>query len=182
MPGEGTAGEAGQASGASRRRVVLGRVRGAHGVRGGIRVQHFTEERETLLGHPRWMLGSGGEWREYRLAGGHPHGDGLLATLEGVGDRDAAEALRGLEVAVWRDELPPLAQGEYYWSDLEGLRVMTTTGVDLGVVERVMETGANDVLVVKGDRDRLIPFLPDDVVTAIDLGAGRMEVDWDPEF
>ena len=111
-----------------------------------------------------------------------PTATDCVVILEGIADRDAAEALPGVEVAVWRDGLPALAEGEFYWSDLVGLTVATTEGVDLGVVDRMMETGANDVLVVKGERERLIPFLMDDVVRQVDLEAGHMEVDWDPEF
>ena len=162
--------------------MILGRVRGPHGVRGALRIQPFTEDRDTLLDHPEWMLGKGECWSEYRLVGGQGHGDGLRVILETVTDRDAAEALRGLEVAVWRDALPDLEDGEFYWSDLVGLAVTTTEGESLGVVERLMETGANDVLVVKGERERLIPFLMDDVVRHVDLDGRRMEVDWDPEF
>lgn len=164
------------------RRVVLGRVRGAHGVKGWLRVQPFTQARETLLEYPRWMLGSGDEWGDYRLELGSPHGSGLLIRLEGVADRDAAQGLAGRDVAVWRDELPGLGPGEFYWSDLEGLAVVTGDGIHLGVVERLFETGANDVVVVAGERERLIPFIRDDVVCRIDLEAGVMEVNWDPEF
>ena len=113
---------------------------------------------------------------------GHEHGDGLLVRLEGIADRDAAAALRGSEVSLWRSQLPALEEGEYYWSDLEGLGVVTMDGAFLGVVERLFETGANDVMVVRGERERLIPFVMDEVVRRIDLAAARIEVDWDAEF
>ena len=170
----------GGASGA--RRVVMGRIRGPHGVKGWLRVQPFTEARESLLDYPLWMLGGGDDWRDYRLQRGSPHGSGLLVSLAGVADRDAAQVLAGSDVAVWRDELPGLKAGEFYWSDLEGLAVVTGDGVHLGVVERLFETGANDVVVVAGERERLIPFIMDDVVCRIDLEAGVMEVNWDPDF
>jgi len=163
-------------------RVVLGRVAGPHGVHGWLRVRSFTELRETLLGFPRWMMGSEEGWIEYGLLEGRVHGDGLLVRLEGIADRDAAAALRGSEVAVWRAQLPALQEGDYYWSDLQGLNVFTADGVALGVVERLFETGANDVMVVRGDRERLIPFVMDAVVRRIDLAAGCIEVDWDAEF
>ena len=175
---------AGAALGAGQnpQRVVLGRVAGPHGVQGWLRVRSFTEMRETLLGFPRWMLGGTSGWIEYGLLEGRVHGDGLLVRLEGIADRDAAAALRGSEVAVWRAQLPALQEGEYYWSDLEGLNVFTVDGVALGVVERLFETGANDVMVVRGDRERLIPFVMDAVVRRIDRAAGCIEVDWDAEF
>lgn len=163
-------------------RVILGRIRGAHGVRGLLRVQPFTEDRDTLLGFAGWMLGAEGEWRDVKLVSGHAHGSELLVKISGVEDRDAAQQLRGSEIAVWRSQLPVLDEEEYYWSDLQGLKVVTCDGFELGVVERVFATGANDVLVVSGERERLIPFLPGEVVKQVDLQAARIEVDWDPEF
>jgi 16S rRNA processing protein RimM len=163
-------------------RVIMGRIRGAHGVRGLLRVQPISAQRDTLLAFRNWMLGGGDDWRDIALVSGHAHGSELLVKLDGVEDRDRAQELRGSEVAVWRAQLPALAEDEYYWSDLEGLTVVTREGLGLGVVERVFETGANDVLVVNGERERLIPFLLDEVVLRVDLQAARIEVDWDPEF
>lgn len=163
-------------------RVILGRVAGPHGVQGWLRVRTFSEARETLLGFQRWMLGDRAGWTGYRLQEGRAYADGLLVRLQGIADRDAAARLRGSEVAVWRSQLPPLEDGEYYWADLEGLRVFTADGVCLGIVQRLFETGANDVMVVQGERERLIPFVMDEVVRRIDLEGGRIEVDWDAEF
>lgn len=163
-------------------RVVLGRVTGPHGVQGWLRVRTFTQSRETLLGFGTWMVGGEAGWTEYGLLDGRVHADGLMVRLQGIADRDAAAALRGSEIAIWRSQLPALQEGEYYWSDLEGLNVFTGDGVALGVVERLFETGANDVMVVRGDRERLIPFVMDAVVRRIDLAAGCIEVDWDAEF
>ena len=97
-------------------------------------------------------------------------------------DRDAAAALKGTQIGVHREQLPGPGEGEYYWHDLVGLRVQTTQGMELGTVDHLIETGANDVLVVRGERERLIPFIRGQVVLSIDLAAGEMRVDWDPEF
>ena len=167
---------------AAERRVLMGRVSGAHGVRGWVRVKPYGEDAAALLDAPRWLLGTAGRWREVSVLEGRRHGAALLARLEGVADRDAAMALRGAEVALRRSQLPEPEEGEYYWSDLEGLVVETEGGEPLGRVERLLATGANDVLVVRGDRERLIPFLPGSVVREVDLDAGRIRVDWDPEF
>ena len=105
-----------------------------------------------------------------------------MLKLDGIDDRDRAQELRGSEIALWRAQLPALGLDEYYWSDLEGLTVVSHEGVSLGVVERVFATGANDVLVVKGERERLIPFLLDEVVLQVNLQTAQIEVDWDPEF
>ena len=88
----------------------------------------------------------------------------------------------GREIAVERDQLPELANDEYYWTDLEGLQVRTCAGVTLGRVDHLLATGANDVLVVQGEREHLIPFVLGSVVKAVHLSDGWMEVDWDPDF
>lgn len=164
------------------RRVVLGRVIGLFGVQGWVKVHSDTRPRENILDYPVWQLDAPGGWQPRRLLRGRAHGKGIVVQLEACEDRTAAAALIGARVAVARDELPPLAEGEYYWTDLEGLRVRTATGIELGTVERLMETGANDVLVVGGERERLIPFLPGRVVTDVDLESGILVVDWDPDF
>lgn len=160
----------------------MGHVVGAFGVRGWLKVLSGAEPAEALLDYSPWLLLRDGEWKSYKVLDGGVHGKGLVAHLEGVDDRDQAELLRGAEIAVERARLEPLDEGEYYWADLIGLRVVTTQGVELGRIERLMETGANDVLVVRGERERLIPYLRPDVVTAVDLATGTLQVDWDPEF
>jgi 16S rRNA processing protein RimM len=163
-------------------RVSMGHVAGAFGVRGWLKVLSGAEPAAALLDYSPWLLLRDGEWKSYKVLDGGVHGKGLVAHLEGVDDRDQAELLRGAEIAVERARLEPLGEGEYYWADLIGLRVVTTQGVELGRIERLMETGANDVLVVRGERERLIPYLRPEVVTAVDLAAGTLQVDWDPEF
>lgn len=160
----------------------MGHVAGVYGVRGWIKVISDAEPRERLLEYSPWLLKVGNEWKAYMPLDGSLHGKGLVARLEGVGDREQAEALRGARIAVERTQLEPLPAGEYYWADLLGLRVVTNEGAELGRVIRLLETGANDVLVVQGERERLIPFLRPQVVSAIDLTAGTLVVDWDPEF
>ena len=113
---------------------------------------------------------------------GRRHGKGVIARLQGVDSREGAAALSGMTVSVRREQLPRTAPGEYYWVDLIGLRVTTTDGAELGTVASLIETGANDVLVVAGARERLIPFLPERTVTCVDLEAGTLTVDWDSDF
>ena len=88
----------------------------------------------------------------------------------------------GWDVFITPDQLPKAAKDEYYWSDLIGLAVETNQGVQLGIVDSLLETGANDVVIVKGERERAIPFLQGKTIINIDLDAGRMVVDWDPGF
>ena len=162
--------------------IVLGRVSGLFGVKGWVKIHSHTAPREGILGYRTWYLKWPEGWRPCKLASGHPQGKGVVARLSGFDDRDQAATLVGLEIAVRREQLPKLAPGEYYWSDLEGLRVENLEGVDLGVVSHLFETGANDVLVVKGDRERLIPYTRGEAIQRVELESGRIVVDWDPDF
>ena|SRR6056297_1591205 len=163
-------------------RVVLGKVTGLFGVRGWVKLWSYTDPARNLLDYRDIELGQGGAWRKTRLVEGRPHGEGLVGRFEGAADRDSAAALVGAELAVPRERLPATGEGEYYWADLVGLEVVNREGVGLGRVERMMATGANDVMVVSGERERLLPFLPGRFVDEVDLDGGRIVVDWDPEF
>ncbi len=163
--------------------VVVGRIAGLYGVRGWVKVFSHTQPRENILSYATWYLKMQGRWVARELETGRIHGKGIVAKLRGCDDRDAATTLMRCDVAIHRDQLPQAAPGEYYWADLEGLRVSNLQGVELGVVDHLLETGANDVLVVKRDQEeRLIPFVQGQFVTNIDLEAGEMTVDWDPDF
>lgn len=165
------------------RLVIVGRVAGVYGVRGWLKVISATEPPEAILDYPRWQLRAGGSaWRAATLTAGRLHGKGVLAQLAGCDDRDVARALIGAEIAVPREAMPDPGPGHFYWADLEGLTVVTVAGVMLGKIDHLIETGANDVLVVKGERERLVPYAWDAVVKSIDLDRGVMTVDWDPEF
>ena len=160
----------------------MGRVAAPYGVRGWLRVVTFTEAVDSLLAYNTWHLGRQGQWSEVRLLEGKPHGKGLIVRLEGCSERDAAAALSGADIAVYRSQLPEPREDEYYWNDLIGLRVVTIGGTHLGEVDHLIETGANDVLVIQGDRERLVPFVQGEVIRSIDLDKGEIRVDWDPEF
>lgn len=163
--------------------ILVGRFLGAFGVRGEVKLQSFTDPQRAVLGYQPWTLRDArGQGRELVGARGRETAKGVVATLPGVEDRDAAEALRGIEVWVPRSVLPPPAPGEYYWVDLEGLRVVNAEGVGLGTVSHLFSTGANDVLVAQGERERMIPFVQPDFIRSVDFDAGVVTVDWDPDF
>ncbi len=162
--------------------VPLGRVGGPYGVRGWVRVVSGTEPPERILDYGPWLLGNGGGWRTVEVLAGRPHGKGLVVQFAECTDRDQAAAFAGLEIAVPRSALDEPEEGEYYWADLVGLEVVTTEGDALGTVDHLIETGANDVLVVRGDRERLIPFTPGHAVVEVDLERRRLTVAWDPAF
>ena len=162
--------------------VPLGRIAGVFGVRGWVKVHSDTAPRDNILRYSSWYLKRRQDWEPHKLLDGHPQGKGLVARLQGCDDRDQAAALVGCLIAVPRERLPALDPDEYYWSDLEGLRVVTVAGAELGRVSQLFATGANDVLVVRGERERLLPFVWNRVILEVDLEVGLIRVDWDPDF
>jgi len=160
--------------------LALGYISAVHGLKGWVKVHSWTRPMEAILGYQPWLLGE--EKRPVNIVDGRKQGKGLVALLPGFEDREAAVTLVGQQLFVRRDQLPDAAENEYYWSDLEGLDVHTTKGEVLGQVEKLMETGANDVLVIRGDREHLVPFVQGQYVIRVDLDARLIVVDWDPEF
>lgn len=164
------------------RLLTVGRIVGIHGVDGWVKLESWTEPRLRIFSYRPWRLTLAGSEFEAASAQGHEQGKGMVAKLPGCDDRDAAARLIGATIQVPRSALPKPKRGEYYWTDLEGLAVVTVDGVDFGKVSHLFATGANDVLVVQGERERLIPFVTGQFVKEVDLQAGRITVDWDPEF
>lgn len=162
--------------------LVVGRFNGVYGVQGWLKVYSWTQPRENILTYNPWLVRSEYGWRRVKVLEGRRQGKGIVVKLEGVHDRDQALALRDIEIAIDRDQLPQLPEGEYYWSDLLGLEVVNTAGHVLGKVESLMETGADDVLVVQGDVKRLIPFTEPEIVKLVDHDAGRIVVDWEADY
>lgn len=165
------------------RRILMGRIRGAFGVRGEVKLESFSDPPGAVLRYrPLLLRTAQGLERELEGIRGRATAKGIVAQIPGVEDRDAAQALFGAELYVPRSALPPPRPGEYYWVDLEGLKVVTVDGVALGEVSHLLSTGANDVLVVRGERERMIPFVRPDYVTSVDFDTATITVDWDPDF
>ena len=171
-------------------KLIIGKVSGVYGVHGWIKVFSETDPREGIAGYNPWYLakdnqGAGG-WREYELETCRPHARTIIAKLAGVDDRDAAMQLIGALISIRPEQLRGLGKDEYYWRDLIGLRVVNSEGVELGTVRRLLETGANDVLVVSsgepGAREHLLPWTPGRAILEVDLDHGVMRVDWDANF
>jgi len=160
--------------------VVLGRISGLFGVKGWNKIHSYTVPREAILDYSDWLVEKDGQWRPLGIAEGKRQGKTVIARLEGVDDRDAAAELVDARIGVRRDSFPQTGDGEYYWSDLEGLSVVHLDGKSLGKVAYLLETGANDVLVVQeGDQEVLIPFVNGEVVKNVDLVKGEISVDWE---
>jgi 16S rRNA processing protein RimM len=163
-----------------RKIVTLGHISGVHGISGWLKIHSLTEPREAIFEYQPWLLG---EQREtVRIKQGKRHGKHLIASLENTDGRDQSEQLVNRQIACYRDQFPDLPETSYYWTDLIGLTVETQGGTSLGTIRIMLATGANDVMVVQGERERLIPFVRDSYVKRVDLEQGLVVVDWDPDF
>lgn len=152
------------------------------GVKGWLKILSYTAPKTNILNYSPWQLRKDEAVQEVEVVQGNAHGTGVIARLAGIDDRDAAAKLQGADIEILYSQLPESGDGSYYWADLIGLKVVTTQGLDLGSVDHLMETGANDVLVVRGEKERLIPFLQGQTVIRIDLDGKLLVVDWDPDF
>lgn len=161
--------------------VVMGRVRAPHGIKGWVKVQPFTQEIEGLLDFAQWWVGRNGQWQSRRVMEASVHGAAVIAKLEGCEDRESAASLKGAEVAIPRSELPAAGTNEYYWDDLIGAEVVNRAGEPLGQVAGLLETGANPVLVLKAERERLIPFIAG-VIVEVDVSDRRVVADWELDY
>lgn len=167
--------------------VVLGKIFSVHGIRGEVKVYSYTDPLDNLLDYRHWTLTRDGEVRQVELASGRLQGKALTVKIKGLDDRDEARGYAGFLICVPRSQLPALQDDEYYWYQLEGLKVINQDEQMLGRVDHLLETGANDVLVVKpcagslDDRERLLPYT-EQCVQKVDLAAGELRVDWDADF
>jgi 16S rRNA processing protein RimM len=158
--------------------VTLGRLSGVFGVKGWLKVQSYTEPRDNIVRFGIWTLRGKGAERAFEVEDGRAHAGNVVAKLRGIDDPDRAREWVGAEVVVERERLPEAGADEFYWTDLEGLEVRTIAGVTLGRVKSLLATGANDVLVLTGTPERLIPFVVGQVVKQVDLAGGLIVVDW----
>lgn len=160
----------------------MAQIIGPFGIKGWVKLKTFTEAPDGLLDYPVWWLNGCQGWREYAVAEAEWHSTGLVARLDGYEDRTAVEALKGVEVGIPRHAFPETGVDEYYWADLIGLTVVNRQNEGLGTIEELLETGANDVLVVRdGDKERLIPYI-NAVIVSVDLLDRRMVVDWAADY
>ena len=164
------------------RLVVVGRIEGAFGLAGWVRVFSHTRPRDNLLKYAPWYIEGGSAWRQVQIAETRAAPGKLFVRIAGVADRDAARALTGHQIAVQREQFGSAPAGEYYWADLIGLQVVDLAGREFGRVVAMRETGANDVLVVEGAERHLIPFVAGRVVQEVDLDRGTICVDWNAEY
>ncbi len=169
--------------------VTLGKVGAVYGIKGWLKIHSFTDDSEAILDYFPWSLKLGNNKQSVEITDWRKHNNGLVVKVAGIDDRDIAQKLVGSEIFVNEEALVELPEGDFYWRDLMGMTVITDKGYDLGQVSDIMETGANDVLVVKanlkdgfGKKERLIPYLMDQVILSVSKENKQICVDWDPGF
>ena len=163
--------------------VIIGQITGLHGINGGLKVYSYTRPRERIFNYQPWLLYLGGNWVEKSITSIQESGKkSKVVYLAGVIDRDAAGVLVDKEIAVYRHQLKPLPDGEFYWHDLLGLEVIDKQGNRLGTVIDMQETGANDVMVIQGSDRQLIPWVMGEVIQAVDLEGGTITIDWSEDY
>jgi 16S rRNA processing protein RimM len=160
----------------------MGRILAPYGVKGWVKVEAFSADPEALAAYPAWWVGRNGDWKQMQVAESVLHSGKLAARLQGCEERNAALALKGSELAVRRDALPPSAENEFYQADLVGLEVVNGKGEALGKVVEIFEHGAHPVMrIVAGETERLLPFV-EQVVRQVDTAGGRIRVEWELDW
>ena len=163
--------------------MIVGKINGLYGVNGGVKVFSYTRPREQIFKYQPWLLKINQTWRSTSFSSFQGKGNALIVFLDGITDAELARNLLGVEIAVDRKQLPALPGGQYYWCDLIQMDLVDIQGNSLGKIVEMQETGANDVMVVlQGDRKFLVPWVTDKIVRQVDREAGRVYVDWNPEY
>lgn len=166
----------------TQQRVAMGYIKGVFGIKGWLKIAADTEYPDSLLDYPEWLLSKNGKTLNVVLEAGKLVGDELQVKFEGIDDRDQAFALRGYTVEIPRDKFSPAGEDEYYWTDLVGMTVVNKEGITLGTVKNLMETGANDVLVIQGtDKQILIPFVSNYIET-VNHDSKTITADWGLDY
>ena len=166
--------------------LLVGQLSAVYGVKGWIKVTSHMQPRENIFNYPEWLLKIGDSWRVTKVEQGRPHGKTLVVKLAGCEDRDQAQLLVNTKIAIYRSQLPETNDDEYYWSDLLGMNVVKVNGEELGKVAEILETGSNDVLVIKKKIsgktvESLVPWLEGDVITNVDKSEKIITVDWETD-
>lgn len=169
--------------------LVVGKIGAPYGVKGWVKITTYTQEQDGIFAYTPWLLGQVQEGKTYVVDQWRTHNKGLVAKLVGVDTRDDAESIKNLEISIKAEQLPQLADDDFYWRELVGMQVVTEQGYSLGVVKELFETGANDVMLIRanlndafGQKERMVPYLLDQVVKQVDRQAKTIKVDWDPAF
>jgi len=162
--------------------LLLGKISGVFGVKGWVKIFSHTSPIQQIVSYSPLYLRYKSGWQAIEVVKGQKQGKAVVAQLEGIDDRDQAFALIGTEIGIRQDQLPTLQSGSYYWSELQGLTVVNQQQIELGCVDWLFSTGSNDVLVVKGEKEHMVPWIEESVIIAVDQEKKQILVDWDADF
>jgi 16S rRNA processing protein RimM len=161
------------------KKIIIGRFGKVHGIKGWLRVISFTEPQENIINFLPWIINKNGTSQTIELENSRLVHNGVMVKIKGIDDRDIARQYTNIEISIEREQLPQLTEKQYYWTDLEGLKVLDNSGKELGIVKSLLATGANDVLVVKNNNEELlVPYIKD-VIVKVDLEAKIIKVDYE---
>ena len=165
------------------KKIYLGKITGVHGIKGWLKIQSFSSPPENILNYPSWIINNQGEEDSYSIERGRKHHNKIIVKIEKIDDRTTAESLINSKILILRSDLPKLSNENYYWSDLEGLSVLNSEEKVIGKIESLIETGANDVMVIITLKDEriLIPFVMHEIIKEVNVELSYIKIDWSIE-
>ena len=165
------------------KKIYLGRITGVHGIKGWLKIQSFSSPPENILNYPIWIINHQGEEDFYSIEQGRKQNNKIVVKLEKIDDRNTAESLINSKIQIQRSDLPKLSNENYYWSDLVGLSVLSSEEKVIGKIESLIETGANDVMVINALKDEriLVPFVMHEIIKEVNVELNYIKIDWSIE-
>jgi len=165
------------------KKIYLGKITGVHGIKGWLKIQSFSSPPENILNYPSWIINNQGEEELYSIEQGRKQNNKIVVKLEKIDDRNTAESLINSKIQIQRSDLPKLSNENYYWSDLVGLSVLSSEEKVIGKIESLIETGANDVMVIITLKDEriLIPFVMHEIIKEVNVELNYIKIDWSIE-
>lgn len=164
--------------------LLVGSVGKPHGIKGWVKINSYTEPPSNILLYQPWYLKNSDKnepslikVQQYQI-----QTQRIVVQFENYETPESTRPLTNQPIYIERKQLSPLSPQEYYWADLEGLKVYNCENTYLGIIQTLLTTGANDVLIIEGEKRILIPFLLNNTIKSIDLDQQVMIVDWDPNF
>jgi len=162
------------------KKIYLGKITGVHGIKGWLKIQSFSSPPENILNYPQWIINNQGKEDFYSIEQGRKQKNTIVVKLEKINDRNTAESLINSKIQILRSDFPKLSNENYYWSDLVGLSILSSEDKVIGKVESLIETGANDVMVINTSKDEriLIPFVMHEVIQEVNVELKYIKIDW----
>ena len=163
------------------KKLLVGKINGFFGLQGWVKVFSYTSPRSNILNYSPWSIKSEDIFQEIDVIKGREQSKTIVAHIKGIDNREDSQKFIGKDVYIDKDQLPELKEGKYYWHELIGFKVINNNQENLGVVDYFVETGANDVLVVRGKKEHWIPYI-EPFLISIDSQNKEILVEWDKDF